>query len=373
MRSQRPLPDRGLRRGRLSALLGVGALALIAAGPGCECIAGIETVERATGGAGGAGGEGGGLACEGADVLPLATCDSKLNGNDAVSLGGGLSMDACVLVGSLTDAGIPASLGGLLFSEEDPDTLLVVGAADTPEGALYSIPLLRDGGCHIAGLGAPTKIADIPYADGLIRGPGGALFFGLGRLSEPFVSGLGRKEAGSLALDEQVDLTSFGLDLPVSGVAIIPDAFQGAGTFVFLTYSDDVANNPGRWYSAELANGADGPLAVTSVTPRADFATPASIVFLPADNGVLPKQKVLVADHAAYSVVAYDLDANGVPKTAQGEPLFTTSMAGLGELGHVHPWGMARDPVSGDLLVDLLGDSEVLVALRGFAPESKGP
>ena len=83
---------------------------------------------------------------------------------------------------------------------------------------------------------------------------------------------------------------------------------------------------------------------------------------------MFPVQKVLVADHAAYSVTAYGLDSNGVPKTAEGEVLFKNSMAGLGPLKNVRPWGMIQDPVSGDLLVEVVGDDDQLVALRGFSP-----
>lgn len=368
MSTQMPLPNHGLWRGRPRAPLSVAGLLLLATASGCEGCAGIETVTRATGGSTGTGGQGGGPVCEGGPPQAPARCDSPFNGEDAVSLGAGLPMDACVVAGSLVDAGVAWGVGGLLFSDEDPNTLLVVGAAETADAALYSVPVLRDEECHLAGLGAAKKIANTPYADGLTRGPDGALFFGLGQFQQPIIAGVGRMKPASEGLDEVVDLTPFGLDLAVTGVGIVPNGFPGAGTFVLLTYSLDVANDPGRWYSVELTHGLDGPLAVTAVTPRADLAAPASIVFLPANNGVYSTQKALVADHAAYAVMAYDLDAAGVPKTALGEPLFTNSMAGLGELGRVRPWGMALDPVGGDLLVDVVGDSEQLLALRGFSP-----
>src|SRR3954447_445455 len=74
-------------------------------------------------------------------------------------------------------AGVPDPYGGLVFKAGDPNTLLLGGTANTAAGGMYSVPVTRDAGGHIVGIGAGTFVAPAPYNDGgFAYGLGGVLF-----------------------------------------------------------------------------------------------------------------------------------------------------------------------------------------------------
>lgn len=74
---------------------------------------------------------------------------------------------------------VPANYGGINFLAGDPNTLLIGGAANTANGAIYQIGLTRDGNNRITGFSGPaTLYATAPFIDGgLAYGPTGVLFF----------------------------------------------------------------------------------------------------------------------------------------------------------------------------------------------------
>ncbi len=77
--------------------------------------------------------------------------------------------------------GVPNNYGGLAIKNTDINKLLIGGAANTINGALYEIGLIRDVDGHITSF-APAgavRVMDAAYNDGGIDyGPGSVLFLG---------------------------------------------------------------------------------------------------------------------------------------------------------------------------------------------------
>ncbi len=75
------------------------------------------------------------------------------------------------------------SYGGLTFKYDDPNTLLIGGAAGSPVGHIYQIAVTRDGNGHITGFSGSATLYPGPnstigqYNDaGLAFGPANVLF-----------------------------------------------------------------------------------------------------------------------------------------------------------------------------------------------------
>lgn len=53
--------------------------------------------------------------------------------------------------------GLPANYGGLVFKADDPDTILIGGAANGGSGAIYALGVIRDSGTNsIVGFTGPA-------------------------------------------------------------------------------------------------------------------------------------------------------------------------------------------------------------------------
>jgi hypothetical protein len=86
---------------------------------------------------------------------------------------------------SVTDlvspSGIPIGIGGMAFNPSDPNTLYVVGGADTSSAEVYTINVARNASGQITGfVGTATPYASAPYADtGLVFAPNGTLLYNM--------------------------------------------------------------------------------------------------------------------------------------------------------------------------------------------------
>lgn len=396
MKLRRSNDDLLLRPSAAACLLLVG---LACGGAACQMIAGIRDVTRAAGGAGGTGGEGGkggaggaggkgGAGGGGPSCVPTAPLDppdcSTLFSDETKVLSIAHELKAsytCVDIGWLGGLGDPNMFyptRGILIPKDAPDTLLVVKDVGEMEGqaALYRIPLLRDQACHIAGIGMAEKIADLEHVDGITRDPGGALLFGRSNSPSteqaPIVAGLARMKVGSNAPDELLDLTlpEFGVNQPVSGVGFVPSGFLGAGKLVFTTSRTDFVSPPvSKWFSVNLAGDGTGPLEdeVLGVTEEANLDGPASFAFLHAGSLGFPTDTVLISDYRQRGIFAYTMTMTGAPDSQSKRTVVQIPKeAGISQTD-VGPWGIALDPVSGDLLV-VLREFQELVAIRGFSP-----
>ena len=135
---------------------------------------------------------------------------------------------SCVSLGAVP--GVPTSYGGLTFKYDDPDTILIGGAANTSIGHIYKIAVARDPNGHITGFsgnatlypGTGSKIGQ--YNDGgLAFGPGHVLF----ATRYPF-NQLEQSTPGSLLVNKVADLTAAGVASSVGSLAFVPPGFPGA-------------------------------------------------------------------------------------------------------------------------------------------------
>lgn len=250
-----------------------------------------------------------------------------------------------------TPAGVPSPLGGLTVKAGDPDTLIIGGSANTVDGALYEIGLVRDGDGHITGFsGSASLLADAPSIDGgLDYGPGGEFFF-----TQYPTNGLGQIEPGSAAPDKLIDLTPLGVAASVGTLRFVPGGFPGAGRLKIASY------NHSLWYDADVADDGSGTWDVVDVSQQAAFGGggPEGIAYVPLGSTGFPNPSVLVSMFASGKVLTFDVDADGDPLVATQRD-FVTGLNGAE--------GAAIDPVTGDFLFSTFGGSEVIV-VRGFDP-----
>jgi len=108
---------------------------------------------------------------------------------------------------------VPTYYGGITFKYDDPNTLLIDGAADSPVGHIYQVAVTRDGNGHVSGfVGNATLYPGVGstiglYNDaGLAFGPDNVLF-----VTRYPASLLEQSKVGSLAPDKVIELAPLGV------------------------------------------------------------------------------------------------------------------------------------------------------------------
>ena len=142
---------------------------------------------------------------------------------------------------SLVSVGYPIGVqtyyGGLTFKYDDPNTLLIGGAAGSGVGRIYQIAVNRDANGHIVGFngiatlypGAGSTIGQFNDA-GLAFGPANVLF-----VTRYFTNQLGQLEqskVGSMAPDRVIDLAPLGVTGSGGSIGFVPPGFPGAGSMI---------------------------------------------------------------------------------------------------------------------------------------------
>jgi hypothetical protein len=104
---------------------------------------------------------------------------------------------------------LPPLYGGLTFKFDDPNVLLIGGAANGPAGALYSVNVIRDVDNHIIGFdGDAAFFAEAAYNDGGVAyHPDSDVLF----TSRWPVNQMGQLKPGSTTTDKIIDLAPFGV------------------------------------------------------------------------------------------------------------------------------------------------------------------
>jgi hypothetical protein len=257
---------------------------------------------------------------------------------------------------TLTDLGpppgVPARLGGVSFITGDPQALLVGGDANTAEGMLYKVTLVRDAQNHIVGFsGTATVYAEAPYNDGgVVFGPGGVLF-----LSRWPVNELGQVKPGSSVTDKVIDLAALGGASSNASLNFIPAGYPGAGSFKLLSWSE------GQWYTATISPDGTGTYNIDTVTYSGISLPggPEGFTYAPPGSPMLPDYTtMLVAEYSGGQVVTYQMDSLGNPVLSSGTS-FVTGLEGAE--------GAAIDPMSGDFVFSTFGGGDRIVVVRGFA------
>jgi hypothetical protein len=248
-------------------------------------------------------------------------------------------------------AGVPAPLGGLTLRAGTRDRLLIGGAANSAEGALYDIGLVRDGAGHITGFSdTATRFADAANNDGGVTyGPGGVLFLARWPNNE-----LGQTKPGSVITDKIIPLTDLGVGSSPGSVTFVPQGQPGAGSLKLASYSG------GQWYDAAVTPDGTGTYNVVDVRaiPGVTLTGPEGFVYVGAGSAQFNAPSILVSEYSAGEVAAYAVDSEGDPRIATRRA-FISNLSGAE--------GAFVDPVTGDFLFSTFGGGNRVIVVRGFA------
>jgi hypothetical protein len=246
-------------------------------------------------------------------------------------------------------SGLPAPAGGLTFLNSN--TLLIGGAANQSAGAIYSVPVTRDPGGAITGLGTATLYATAPNIDGgLTFGPGGVLFF-TGYSNNT----IGQIKPASTVPDRITTVTGNGINSSVGSLVFVPAGYNGAGQLKVLSY------NANTWETLpySLASDSSGTYDFGSSFGEVQLSGGLEgAVYVPMGSPLFANQSVLVSEYGAGRVVAYETDA-------QGDPVASTLRVLVGGLSGAE--GAAIDPVTGDFMFSTFGGGNKVVRVTGFA------
>jgi hypothetical protein len=265
---------------------------------------------------------------------------------------------SCVSLGSIT--GLPGSYGGLTLKYDDPNTLLIGGAANQASGRVYQVAVNRDANGHITGFtGTATLYPSAgstvgAYNDGgVVFGPGNVLF--VARYSGNQIE---QTKPGSATPDKVIDLSALGVVSSTGSLNFVPAGFPGAGQMKIVSY------NGQRWYSATAIPDGSGTYDIGSVTPGPIVGSgPEGIAFVPPSSPVFAPYSVLIALYSAGKVITAPLDANGDPVMASAQD-FITGLSGAE--------GAFIDPLTGDFLFSTFGGGNQIIRVSGFIAPTAG-
>ena len=249
--------------------------------------------------------------------------------------------------------GVPSQFGGLTLKAGTTDRLLIGGAANTADGKLYEIGLVRDARGHITGFsGTATEYADAAYNDGGVTyGPDGVLFLARWPANE-----LGQIRPGDPHTYKTLALAPFNVAQSLAALQFVPSGQPGAGSLKLSSYGG------GEWYDAAVVpdgNGTFDLVDVTSVPASTLPGGPEGFVYVAPGSPQFAQPSLLVSEYGADNVAAYDVDADG-------NPIVSTRRVFIS--GLVSPEGAFLDPLSGDYLFSTFGGGNHVVVVRGFAP-----
>jgi hypothetical protein len=265
----------------------------------------------------------------------------------------------CVGLGSVP--GVPTNYGGLTLKFDDPNTLLIGGNANTSDGRIYQIAVIRDKDMHITGFSGEATLYPTPdstigqFVDGgVVFGPADVLF-----VARYPVNQIEQSLPGSSAPDKVIDLDQLGVESSVGSLGFVPPGFPGAGSMKILSY------NGGGWYHAEYSPDGNGTFNITSAELRADIGGgPEGIAFVPPSAPIFPPNSTLISQYDAGNVVTAPLDSSG-------DPIIANMQDFIEELSGVE--GAFIDPVTGDFLFSTFGGSNQVVRVSGFPPPPPTP
>ncbi len=309
-------------------------------------------------------------------VAALASTSISFNvpGFQVTRVWAGSALDANMA--SRSSLGIPANIGGLLFSS-DGNTLYVVGAASGDGSGVYAVSVVRDPSTHevtnlvgpatLVFAGAPPS-AGAGVDAGLEFGPSGTLFysyFDANRLAE--------RVGGS---EMQFNLTSLAVPSSVAGLTFSPfrtDPGTGFGRLQINTgraatlYELSLSAAGGGFFTptgkTTFATLPKGSLAGMQYVPSAPYT--GNLMYVANDDGEL---HFITIDPAT----GFAID-KGTQQPTQGtaNPVDTLFASGFGKNATSGPFGLEYDPINNDLFVSTWqGDPTVfnsIIQIQGFS------
>ena len=249
--------------------------------------------------------------------------------------------------------GVPSEAGGVTFSLDDPDVLLIGGRANHPQGRLYAIRVTRGAECHVNGFAedTATEVATARYNDGgLAYGPDGVLF-----AAQWPENVLAQYFMGSAAPDIATNLGGFGVGpSSIAGLAFVPPEFAGEGALKIVTWED------GDWFTLDIEAEPTGGFNILSADAGPTLGGgPEGIVYVSADSPGIDVDSILVAEYSNGSVALYEAGDQGDPVVDTRVDFITGLEGALG--AHI-------DYTAGDFLFSTFGGGDRLIAVRGFPP-----
>ncbi len=246
--------------------------------------------------------------------------------------------------------GIAVPLGDILFSR-DGTTLFVLGGSESSSSGVWSVPVVRDAAGNVTGFGPASLEFLQPQMDtGLEIKPGtDTLFFriGGGEIGQ-------RRPDGSIETFVAVGAATTG------GLAIVPDPLPNAGDLLVGDY------NSGTIQSHFLVDNSDQTFTpmLQGLYSSSEFGATGDLQFVPTGNFT---NDLMFTNWNMGTVSIIDIDPqSGTPVGGGAAPIITLFASGLGN----GPWGLAFDPVSGDLFIaNFMGTpANGLVQVSGFPP-----
>jgi hypothetical protein len=254
--------------------------------------------------------------------------------------------------------GVPSRYGGLTLKFDDPNTLIIGGAANGASGALYSIGVTRDANDHITGfVGEAQVFAAGAFNDGGVAyGPNNVLFLARWPSNE-----LGQTKPGSTITDKIIDLDPFNIVSSPGGGTFVPDGFPNEGHYKLVSWSG------GQWYDITFQPDGNGTFDIDDVTPVPTSNLPGGpegFVYIPTGSPEFDTPSMLVSEFSASAIAAYEIDSNGDPIVATRQ-LFMSGLSGAE--------GAFTDPLTGDFLFSTFGGGDRVVVITGFATPEPEP
>jgi hypothetical protein len=249
-------------------------------------------------------------------------------------------------------AGVPTRFGGLTLKAGTTDQLLLGGAANSADGALYEVTVARDPQGHISGfVGTATRYAAAAYNDGgIVYGPGNVLFLARWPQNE-----LGQTKAGSAVTDKVIPVGQLGIESSLVALGFVPAGSPGAGRLKLVSYGG------GAWYDAGVTPDGSGTYNLTGVkeiTGSRLSGGAVGFVYVNAGSTQFSRPSMLVSEYSADQVATYAVGANGDPIVSTRRT-FITGLDGAD--------GAFIDPVTGDFLFSTFGGGDRIVVVHGFA------
>lgn len=282
--------------------------------------------------------------------ISVGACAQTLT-PDFVNAGYGLTD-----LGSITD--LPTPYGGLTIRAEEPNTLYIGGSANASAGAIYTVPLLRDGVTNsIIGFAGPaTFFADAPNIDGgLSFTPEGTLMFT--QYTPSTLNSIGQILPDNSYVTTQ--LTSLGVMASVGSHAFVPAGYPGAGGLIVASFNGSIA------YRLPFSVDANGLHSFSTPTASANVlgiaSGPEGIAYVPLGSAGFPAPSMVVSAYSMNKVVVFEVDPNGLPNTATVRDMVTDLTGAEGAF---------IDPLTGDFLFSTFGGTNRVIRVSGFEAPS---
>lgn len=242
----------------------------------------------------------------------------------------------CHIIGEFgVPAGLTEPLGDMMFNN-DGSVVYFVDRSEYDDSAVWSAPVIRDGGGNVTGFGSMTLLFADDYIDtGLEFAPGSTTMF---------YRGWGPNEAAiaQRRADGAIEYTEiYNYEAYFGGLAFVPTGYSSFGNLVSTSYYDEAM------YSHMVTDDGDGTYTVADGTLFADLSgsgladSMGDVEFV--TSGYLA-DSLLIAfhDYVGNTISFIDLDpSTGLPAegpTPTVHPLLT---------GTTEAWGIAVDPVTG--------------------------